>query len=334
MQKKSLFRWIRISITAVLIAFVLHRADLFTRAGWQNLFGTFTQISLPYLAISIAVGFLLMFVSAFKWYMLLRSRSIHVSVWRLYAYYIVGMFFNLLLPTTVGGDVVRMTELGRHTGNYADAVASVFVERFTGLATLSALALIAVVVNVQMFNIPWVTVGLGVMIVGISGVIWFVIDERLLHFAQRILGSRLPLLGTFFAKLEKFQQAVVAYKSDPVALVTTIFISLLFYLLAVVNVWVSALAFGSDLSFIDMLVAVPVILTIMNLPISVGGIGLMEFAYTVTLELFGASSALAISTALLIRAKSFLYAGIGGFIYLALNDGYLKRQEVAGEGID
>ena len=95
--------------------------------------------------------------------------------------------------------------------------------------------------------------------------------------------------------------------------------SVIFQLLAVVNVWLSALAFGDELNFISVLVAVPVILFIMNIPFSIGGIGLMEFAYVFTLPLFGASTSLALSTVLLIRAKSILDSLFGGILYLVLN---------------
>ena len=52
----------------------------------------------------------------------------------------------------------------------------------------------------------------------------------------------------------------------------------------------------------------------------------MEFAYSFTLGLFGATPTLAISTALLIRAKSFLYAGLGGLLYPLVSDGVSVTQ--------
>ncbi len=76
------------------------------------------------------------------------------------------------------------------------------------------------------------------------------------------------------------------------------------------------MAFSSDANFTGILVAVPAILLIMNLPISIGGIGLMEFAYTFTFELIGFSAVLGLSTALLIRVKTFIDGGAGGLIHL------------------
>jgi hypothetical protein len=75
--------------------------------------------------------------------------------------------------------------------------------------------------------------------------------------------------------------------------------------------------------------AVPVILFIMNLPFSIGGIGLMEFAYSFTLGVFGVQPAVAISTALLMRAKSLLDAGIGGLLYPLVSDGNSLRSQLS-----
>ncbi|NEO77126.1 hypothetical protein [Moorena sp. SIO4G3] len=68
--------------------------------------------------------------------------------------------------------------------------------------------------------------------------------------------------------------------------------------------------------------------TIVNLPISIGGIGLMEFAYSFTLGLVGATPALAFSTALLLRAKTLFHAGIGSLLYPFVSDGSPIREGV------
>lgn len=337
MQKNSALRFARIAVTAALITYILHKAGLFSVEGWQHLLDTFAHISLPLVLASIGVELLLILSSAFKWYMLLHSRGLPVSLWRLLAYYMIGMFFNLILPTSVGGDVVRMHELGRYTGRYADAVASVFIDRFSGMATLVVLALLAVVVNLRLLNQSWLTMGLAIAIGGVAFICWLIIDKRPFNLAQRLFGRqlvgrvsrleatavrRVPSFSQLFAKIDKFRQAVLAYKNHPGALWGALINSLIFYFLGVVNVWVSALAFGSELGFINMLAAVPIIFLIMNLPISIGSIGLMEFAFSFTLGLFGATPTLAISTALLIRAKSFLFAGIGGLLYPLVSDGH------------
>ena len=318
---RSTFRFLRIAGTTALLVYVLHKAGLFEPQGWHNLFGAFAHASLFLILASIGAGVLTNISSAIKWYMLSRARGLPVSLWRLWAYYMVGKFFNLVLPSSIGGDVIRMHQLGRYTGRYAEATAAVFVERFSGLATLVVLALFAVAINLDRFNLPWLTVGLGCGALAMGLICWVIIDRRPFKLMQRLVGKRLPLLDKFFIKIGKFRQAVLAYKHNPGALWWALINSLIFYFLAVINVWVSVLAFNAQISFISTLVAVPVILFIMNLPFSIGGIGLMEFAYSFTLGLFGVNPTVAISTALLMRAKTILDAGIGSFLYPLVSDG-------------
>lgn len=329
MKKKQALHFIRIAVTTALLAYVLHKAGLLSAQGWRDLWETFSQANRWLLLLSVLLVPLIDFVSSVKWYCLARACGLPVGLWRLYAYYVVGGFFNLVLPSSIGGDVIRIHELGRYTGRYADSAAVVFVERFSGLAMLVFLAASAVIVNLQMFNLPWLTVSLCVGLLGVAIVCWVIIDARPFNFVEKNLGSRLPIVSSILKKLGKFRTAVLIYKEKPGAIWLAIFNSLLFYFLAILNVWVSVSAFDSGVDFVSMLVAVPVIMFIMNLPFSIGGLGLMEFAYIFTLGLFGINSSAAISTALLMRLKTLVTAGMGSLIYPLVSEGMASPQQLS-----
>ncbi len=257
--------------------------------------------------------------------MILLSRKMKVSLGRIYAYYQIGKFYNLILPTSMGGDIVRIYELGKYTGRRADTVASVFVERFTGLVTLTFVAFCAVIINLQTFNNPLITGTLLFCIVVIATVSWLVMDDRPLKIVNHFSISKIPYLTRIFSKIKKVHLAVGDYRNDPATLWIAILNSMVFNMLAVVNVWVSVMVFEQDVSFASILIAVPVILLLMNLPISIGGIGLMEFAYVFTFEVVGYSSTLGLSTALLMRMKTFIDGGLGGLIHFF----YFKENNTA-----
>ncbi len=326
MKRKSILHFLRIVVTAALLTYVLHKAGLLSLQGWRDLLGTFSRANRWLLLISVLLVPLIDFVSSVKWYCLARACGLPVGLWRLYAYYVVGGFFNLVLPSSIGGDVIRIHELGRYTGRYADSAAVVFVERFSGLAMLVLLAAIAVIVNLQMFNLPWLTASLIVGLLGVAIVCWVILDARPFNFIHNNFGSKLPIVSSALQKIGKFRTAVLTYRERPRALWLAIFNSLLFYFLAIINVWVSALAFDSGVDFVSMLVAVPVIMFIMNLPFSIGGLGLMEFAYIFTLGLFGINASAAISTALLMRLKTLVTAGMGGLVYPLVSEGASPQQ--------
>jgi len=124
----SLFKWL---LTLALIIFAFMKAGLFDEAGREKFYETLKDVRVEFVVLSVLILFILNLSSSIKWYMLLKSRHIQIELWRVYAFYNIGRFFNLILPTSLGGDVVRIYQLGKFTGKNHTAAASVIVERFT-----------------------------------------------------------------------------------------------------------------------------------------------------------------------------------------------------------
>ncbi|MBW6469371.1 MAG: flippase-like domain-containing protein, partial [Coriobacteriia bacterium] len=83
-------------------------------------------------------------LSAYKWLLLLRARGYSVGIVRLTRHYLVGLFFNNFLPTSVGGDVVRAWDVGKDLDDAPGGAASVIAERLIaslGLGLTAALGL-------------------------------------------------------------------------------------------------------------------------------------------------------------------------------------------------
>ncbi|HAB52238.1 MAG TPA: hypothetical protein DCE80_08735 [Ignavibacteriales bacterium] len=331
MNKKKISSILKWTLTIALIIFAFKKAGLFDEAGRGKFIETLKDVRIEFVVLSVLILFVLNLSSSIKWYMLLKSRDIKIELWRVYAFYNIGRFFNLILPTSLGGDVVRIYQLGKYTGKNHTAAASVIVERFTGMLTLMIMATIAVVLNLKLFAQAWLSIALMSGIVLISGLAWFIFDSNSVSLFQKIFGNKIKIINKIFAKVDKIRKPIFEFKSDRKAMLWAMINSVIFQLLAVVNVWLSSLAFGDELTFISLLVAVPVILFIMNIPFSIGGIGLMEFAYVFTLPLFGASASLALSTVLLIRAKSILDSVFGGVLSLALNKDKMMISELKKE---
>ena len=54
-------------------------------------------------------------ISAYRWQLFLTVKNIHVSMLRLFNFYMVGMFLNNFLPGAVGGDAVKSYDLYKYT---------------------------------------------------------------------------------------------------------------------------------------------------------------------------------------------------------------------------
>lgn len=305
----------RIVVSVLLIALVLYLADIFSPQGRAQFLAMLASASIPLLILSFVIGLIIHLASSLKWYMLLPTHNMQSGFFRVFAYYMVGQFYNLLLPTSVGGDVVRGYELGRFTGQKMNAMASVFVERFTGFIVLVALSALAIFLNLKIFNLPVITVSLVVFASGLALLGWLVLDKRPFEFAEGFFTKHFPVSEKLFAKIGQMQTAIDSYKRDKPALVWAFINSFIFYFLAIINIYITARVFSLDVPFQYMVIATPVIMLIMNIPISIGNYGLLEFAYTFTFELLGLGAALGLSTALLMRLKTFFDGGLGGIFH-------------------
>jgi uncharacterized protein (TIRG00374 family) len=312
---KQFFNYLRIAITFCLLGLVFYLADLFSPAGRKLLFETLKNADLVLLIAAILIGVLINMVSAFKWYMLTQARALGAGYWRIFAYYLVGQFYNMFLPTSVGGDFVRSYELGKFSGRQADALASVFVERYTGVVTLLVVATLAVLSQLARFNQSFIVFTLVAFGLGLGFIAWLVFDPKLYRVIRDFIQARMALSTKIFNKLDTLLAAIAVYKQQPSTIALAMLNSVVFYFVAVVNVYLTALVFNSEVSFLDMLIATPIIMLIMNLPISIGNIGLMEVGYVSILELMGYGAELGLAIMLLMRFKSLFDAALGGVLH-------------------
>jgi len=159
-------------------------------------------------------------------------------------------------------------------------------------------------------NLSLCLFGLGLLTIG-----WLVFDQRPYRWVRNWVLDRFPAGEKVFLKVDKLRHSVDAFRENPRAIFVAFLNSVLFYIVAVFNVYITALVFNLDVSFTHMLIATPIIMVIMNLPISFGNIGLMEFAYTNVFLLIGYGPELGLSVALLMRLKSFVDGALGGVLH-------------------
>ncbi|CAN7274142.1 lysylphosphatidylglycerol synthase transmembrane domain-containing protein [Phenylobacterium sp. LjRoot225] len=298
-----------------MLGYVLYKADLFTADGWNKFATTFSRASYAFVAASIAMNIVLDFISAAKWQVLSRALGLKSGVWSLFCYYLSGRFFNLVLPSNIGGDVIRVNLQGRSTGDMAAAAASVFTDRLTGFVVLLILATGGSLLHARSLQAPFVKEALAVSALGLLALLWVIFDRRPFDLLRRVCLSLVPRLDGLFHKSDKVLNAINLYRRQHGRLAGAFLLSLLFYAGCGVSYWLNVAAFAPSAPLVRIMDATPFIMLIMNIPLSLGNVGLMEFAYTVVLGLFGVPPSVALSAAVLHRLKTFFAAGAGGVIY-------------------
>src|SRR5215831_15677962 len=132
----SVKKYWRLLGSLVLVGLLIWRID------WRQVGSAFAQLNVTYWLMALGVYAVAQCVSAARWQILAGTLGLGGRWWDYLSYYFIGMFFNLVLPTSVGGDVVRAWYLDGKSGRRAIAFISVVADRVGGVVLL-LLALIA-----------------------------------------------------------------------------------------------------------------------------------------------------------------------------------------------
>lgn len=297
-------------ISLVLVGYVVWSTD------WSQVGAIVRRVSLPWLGLFALTAPALVWVSVWKWRRLLAVRGADVGFGTLFGLYIVGQFYNNLLPTSSGGDVVRAEVLRRRCGCGHTAYGSIVAERFTGLAMLIVLAVGALAATPALWAHAGLVVAAGAGLAFATAVMVVVVSRRVTRRLDRWFGHVGPARKAL-AKVHAFQDSLWEYARHPRELGVAVLLSLLFYGWCVVGTVWAAAAFGHPVSWWSVSVCVPLVLIVTLLPISLNGVGIWEATFAETFEALGLGRELGLAVALLLRARDLVWS-LAGFGVLSV----------------
>jgi uncharacterized membrane protein YbhN (UPF0104 family) len=300
---------LQIGLSVVLIAAVLWQADL-------HKIGNALRDSSPgWFCAAIAINVVATFVMVVRWHLLLVARGRREpGLWWLFETYVIALLLGQVLPTAVGGDAVRAIDLARRTGERAEAVSSVVVDRVVGLAALGALAAGGALAGGSGIGRA-TAVALGLGVVGVTGLIATALFSRRM---QPPLRRAAPLTARVRAEapLRALYAALHAYRGHPVTLVWVFVLGALAQGLRAVSIGFLATGMGLDLSYATLLVLCPVLFLVTVVPASLNGIGLREATFVVVLGGAGVSREDAFALGLAFFAVTVITGALGGLALL------------------
>lgn len=269
---------------------------------------TLREAELRYVLAALSLYLIGIPLRAYRWQGLLSAHRVRVPLRRLSSLYFVGTFFNNILPTGVGGDVIRVYELARDGAGAVITASTVLVDRATGLLVLLAMALVSTIFARRLVS-PSVVLIIAVVSLGaFAGVGLLFWDDLWRGVGRRFL--RLPAQR----RIEDFSHLLQVYRGGPVT--RALFISLIFNLTLIAVNYLIALAVGVRVSLWYFLLFVPLISVTLLLPISISGLGVREGAYVLLFGQAGVAAPLALAMSLTFYALNVAIGLIGGVIYV------------------
>lgn len=290
--KNSLFLALKISVSGLLLSFVLRKV------GLQNIISHLGEMDLRFFFLSSLIYLLTIALASLRWGILLKGPQ---PGKKLFSLCLIGSFFNHFMPGAVGGDAVKAYYLYKETGHGGGSLGSVFLDRYVGYSALLSIGLISGIAGygeLKALGLHWLTPSLFLLF--LSG--------SLLFFGLRI-GRRFTAIADFY---EYFHDMLRDRRSIGKAFL----LSLMIQFLTILEVYVISLGLGQHLSFTALFVFVPLIITVMAVPISISGLGLREGAFVVLFGLTGisAEASTAISFLWFLSVMVGSLAGLGEYV--------------------
>jgi hypothetical protein len=297
MKKRKLA--LRIFISVALILFFVYSVDL------QETFEVILNTNYLLLLVCLIIYLLGQSISAYKWGVISKVIGFKNTYVEYLQYYYIGMFFNLFLPTTIGGDVGKAYYLskGDPNGRKAPAIYTVLAERFSGLTVLVWLGTIALVSPVG-HNVP-----LTIKIFAVCLSLAILIGAPLFPYFNKLAFSRKNWINRSMMKdVKVFWEYKLVLKC--------LGLSLLFHGLVILIHILIGLAIKLDVPLMYYFAVYPVVAIIGFIPIAFNGIGVREGAYIYFFKLAGVDISHSFAFGILWFAIVVIASLIGGIVYI------------------
>lgn len=265
--------FLKIAISALLIWWLVSQSNM------ERLAENMASANLWGLALAVVVLVCLSAAQGLRWSLIVRSMGKSIHFRDAYLIVLIGIFFNQTLPSSIGGDAVRMWRVYRLGLSAVAAVHSVMLDRLTALLALILMAAIGMPVIFDLLGDSPERWGVPVLVV-----------VGLAAFAALFLFDRIPGRAMKWRPVE----AIAELSGDarralmsPATAIPVLTISVCIHSVGALTVYIIAQALALPVNALDCIILVPPVILFSMLPISIAGWGLREGAMVTAFSFVG-----------------------------------------------
>jgi len=305
--KKILSILARISISALLLYFLFRQVDsksiwdIIKGADWALLFLGFLINALSYL------------LGVYRWKMYLDGAGVRLPFKRVLISFSGGLFFNLFLPSTIGGDVVKGIDLAMHTKKPKEIVASMLLDRLSGYAAMVIISVTAVLLGYHLINDPIVLLVVGLVTFVLVCAFLTLFNNFIFEKVSKFLNKK---GGRIAGALQRLHQEIYLFRNRKKLLVKNFLLSMVIQASAPLAFYVIALSLGLKTNIIYFFILIPVIAAITMLPVSIGGLGLRDASTIFFFAKVGIDNHVSFAISLLGFFYILVISVMGGILYV------------------
>jgi uncharacterized protein (TIRG00374 family) len=267
--RRRLMMLLKIAVSAATLYFVVHSLAL------EDVIRIIGGVNLWWMALALVVFWLAQLVSSLRYYFITRTLRSPVSYAFSVRLHFIGLWFNQVFPTSLGGDVVKVMLL-RPVIGLGPAFRTTILDRLSGFIFLLFSILLLLPLYLRVFPSLGYVIALGTFSAGA-----LIAVAALARFGARLtlFASRLPAA----AEVVRIFEDVWCFRKGR-ALIEQVWTSAIVHLNGIVAFALVGKALGLDISLVDYLVVVPLVFLVALIPISFAGWGLRELG---SVSLFG-----------------------------------------------
>lgn len=267
---------LKIAVSVILLTI------LFARIDSQQLWTSTRQASIVWLVVALAIYFVNVLASVWRWKLLLATQHVELPSRTLLGSFLVAIFFNNFLPSNIGGDVIRIRDTAKAAKSKTLATTVILVDRVMGLIGLVLVAALGATMAAGVAgHVPspiwpsWLWAGflLAMMVtapavLAPSGVSRLLQPLTILH--PEWVGNRIDSITVALSRFRQHPGALLSCFGGAVFVQASI---VLFY---VAVAW----ALHIHITTWDLAVVVPLSFIVQMLPVSVNGFGVREATFS------------------------------------------------------
>jgi glycosyltransferase 2 family protein len=268
---------------------------LFGRIELEDVLRVLKETRLDHLGWALGGYLSLQLVGVYRWQIVSKVMGFGQTFVQHTAFYFIGIFFNLFLPTTVGGDVGRCFYLAGERSRVVPALKTVLADRGCGIIALVLIASVALFISTSVSMPVWI--------------VFFTLGSAVVL----LVGLILPFFVPAFFQRWGFP---IQYWERP----RPLFIALLLSLgIQIATVWINQLiggALGLGIPSGFYYIFTPLVMAASSVPISLNGLGVREGAYVYFLLQAGIDEATALAFGLLWLTLLIAIGMFGGLFWI------------------
>jgi uncharacterized membrane protein YbhN (UPF0104 family) len=292
---------------------------LFSRVDVGRLWQVARSASLPWLSGALALYYVMIAVSAWRWGLLLRAQGVHFPFKRLNSSFFVATFFNNFLPSNIGGDVVRIADTAPAAGSKTLATTVVLIDRGIGLLGLVLIAALGATLGARFRPSDLGPLSPALLWAGFGGATLLAAPALLMPegFIKLLQPLRFLHAEWIDKRLERLTTALTRFRETPTALAGCFAGAVVVQGVLVLFYVAIAHSMQIPIGFAELALIVPISFIVQMLPISMNGFGVREATFGFYFTRLGLPLESALLVSFVGAAVIMVFSLSGGAVYLS-----------------